>query len=93
MRSLVRCSERGQGYPVPHEVHPQWIEHPTLSLLFALQNRLNRLIVADATSCADDGLPKSTLDVFGQAERGFLRIEGSLHRPLGPTRFLSDFAR
>jgi hypothetical protein len=39
-----------------------------------------------------DGLPKSTLDVFEQAESGFLRIVGPLHRPLGPTRFLRDFA-
>jgi hypothetical protein len=62
------------------------------SLLFALQNRLKRLVMADAASCAEDGLPKSTLDDFGQAQRRFLRIVGSLHRPLGPTRFLKDFA-
>jgi hypothetical protein len=76
------------GY-LAHEVEPHSAGN---SLRIALQNRLNRLIVTDAASSGEDGLPKSTLDVFGQAERGFLRIVGSLHRPFGPTRFLSDFA-
>ena len=33
-----------------------------------------------------DSLPKSTLDVFGQAQTGFLSVEGPLHRPFRPTR-------
>ena len=31
-------------------------------------------------------LPRFTLDVFGQAERRLLRVEGPLYRPFPPTR-------